>query len=233
MHLRCLPELPVLLSDVWIQLFGEPFGQLEDPDELEHVREVPEPVGRADSRGQLQLDQAGEGEQGQPLAADSHLRRIGKDHRFGSPVAGVVPGEEDVDGDVVHCVPKALAPWRLADISQPQMFPLELFEPLPGQEDVDVHREPAVTVGVERQGTDHCVGDSILIQQTNDLFQRVLDVRVTHEEPRRLLGPCEDTILQLTAQPGGRNGYSESTFPRHGNSVTQIPAGIDNPRPRP
>lgn len=99
LDLSSAPHLRVLVADVSVERLGKILFQLVDPNELDHVGEVPQPMGSGHPRGQLELDQALEREQSKALAPDRCHGRIrlsaGKDEaagttRFALPKAGAV-----------------------------------------------------------------------------------------------------------------------------------------------
>ena len=99
--LHCVPQLEILLPHERVQLGGDRSGQLPHPDDLLHVGEILESIGRRHPGGKLQLDHSGEREQGNSRTALRRVRGIGKRNRLWFAVARIGSGQHDIDIDAV------------------------------------------------------------------------------------------------------------------------------------
>src|SRR4051812_44575055 len=107
-------------------------------------------MGRRHAGGELELDEGWQRQDPETLAGDGYGGRVGKPDGLGSPVAGEVTREDDVDRVAVLGVPEALAARKLLDVTASQVVALEALEPVAREKDVDAGGQPLVAVRDER-----------------------------------------------------------------------------------
>jgi hypothetical protein len=85
------------LARVRIELTDKIARKTALPHQTEYVGEVLQAMGRCHARGQLHLDEPGQGDDPELLAAHGGVPWVGKGDRLGLSIAGEVSREKEID----------------------------------------------------------------------------------------------------------------------------------------
>src|SRR5262245_60753324 len=111
-----------------MELLGEARGQRRAADEVEHVSEIMEPVGRGHARGELELDEPRQRQEREFPPAQCCRRWVRKRDRLWLTISRKTAGAEDVDLDVVLGIDELSGPRRALGIALSKVFALETLQ---------------------------------------------------------------------------------------------------------